>query len=141
MEQKERGIAMIRMAIMGAAIFGLTACAPGYPLPDPGAQPRGAGICDTGALGTQYRILRQEYDITKKKLEKKKSNKQKENVPIPPELLAGAGGAVAGGAAGYALAPALGLSRGVGTLGGGALTALASALLANKLKQRGEANA
>jgi hypothetical protein len=51
-----------------------------------------------------------------------------------PELLAGAGGAIAGGAAGYALAPTLGISRGMGTLGGGALTALASALLANKLK-------
>jgi hypothetical protein len=62
------------------------------------------------------------------------SSAQVENAPVPPELLAGAGGALAGGAAGYALAPTLGISRGVGTLGGGALTAVASALLANKLK-------
>lgn len=61
---------------------------------------------------------------------------QVENAEIPPELLAGAGGAAAGGLAGYGLAPTLGISRATGAIGGGALTAIASALLANKLKQQ-----
>lgn len=56
---------------------------------------------------------------------------------LSPEVLAGAGGAAAGGAAGYALAPTLGISRGAGALGGGALTAVAAAILANKLKEKG----
>lgn len=56
------------------------------------------------------------------------------NASLPPELLAGAGGAVAGGALGYAVAPTLGISRGVGAVGGATLSAIASALLANHLK-------
>ncbi len=75
-------------------------------------------------------------DARDKRMDGSDDTDQVEGADIPPELLAGAGGAVAGGAAGYALAPTLGVSRTTGALGGGALTALASALLANKLKEQ-----
>jgi hypothetical protein len=69
------------------------------------------------------------------------ANEQVEGEEIPQELLAGAGGAVAGGAAGYALAPTLGISRATGAVGGATLTAIASALLAHKLKKQKTATA
>jgi hypothetical protein len=55
---------------------------------------------------------------------------------LSPEVLAGAGGAAAGGAAGYALAPTLGVDKITGAVGGGALTAIAAAILANRLKEQ-----
>ena len=53
---------------------------------------------------------------------------------IPAEAMAGAGGAIAGGAAGYAAAPSLGIDRLTGAAGGAALSGIAAALLANRMK-------
>ena len=53
---------------------------------------------------------------------------------IPDEAIAGTGGAILGGAAGYAAAPSLGISRTTGAVGGATLSAIAAALVANKMK-------
>lgn len=53
---------------------------------------------------------------------------------VPTEALAGAGGAVVGGVGGYHAADALGIDKMTGAIGGGALTAIAAAILANKMK-------
>lgn len=69
---------------------------------------------------------------------RKSTTAQVSGADIPPELMAGAGGAMAGGALGYAAAPMMGLSRGVGALGGATISAVAGALLANRLKGQGQ---
>ena len=53
---------------------------------------------------------------------------------VPNEAIAGTGGAILGGAAGYAAAPSLGISRTTGAVGGATLSAIAAALVANKMK-------